>query len=436
MNSRIFNNMAWIIFSRIVQSVLALFVSMLSARYLGPANFGKINYAASIVAFVLPIMYLGINNILVQEIINNKNDEGKILGTAIVTCVFSSFICVIGIAMFGILSNGMDKVTLIVCILYSTMLIFQATELLQYWFQAKLKAKYVAVVSLIAYIVVSCYKIILLISQRSVYWFAVSNAFDYFLVSIGLFIVYNKLGGQKLSFSLKIAKRLFLKGRHYIVSSMMITIFANTDKIMLKSMINETAVGYYAVAVTCTGITSFVFRAIIDSFRPMIFEKRAENDINEYVLNLKRMYSVIIYLALAQSLIIALLSKVIVYILYGAEYLAAARPLRIIVWYTTFSYLGAARDVWILAEGKQRYLWIINLSGALMNIVLNLILIPLSGIEGAAVASLITQIFTNVIIGYIISPIRENNKIIVSSLNPKCIAEMAAYILRKLKILH
>ena len=89
----------------------------------------------------------------------------------------------------------------------------------------------------------------------------------------------------------------------------------------------------------------------------------------------------------------------------------------IIVWYTTFSYLGSARNIWVMAEGKQKYLWIMNLSGAILNIVLNLLLIPVYNIMGAAIASLITQIFTNVIIGFIIKPIRENNNLMIKALD-------------------
>ena len=88
------------------------------------------------------------------------------------------------------------------------------------------------------------------------------------------------------------------------------------------------------------------------------------------------------------------------------------------MWYTTFSYLGSVRNIWILAEGKQRYLWIINLSGALTNVVLNAVLIPVWGINGAAFASLVTQFFTNVVTGFIIKPIRGANRILVASLDP------------------
>jgi O-antigen/teichoic acid export membrane protein len=108
----------------------------------------------------------------------------------------------------------------------------------------------------------------------------------------------------------------------------------------------------------------------------------------------------------------------IIHILYGAEYDNSIGILRLAVWYTTFSYLGSARTVWILAEEKHNILWKVNLIGALCNVLLNSILIPPYGAMGAATASLITQFFTNVILGYIIKPVRENNRLMLQGINP------------------
>lgn len=113
-----------------------------------------------------------------------------------------------------------------------------------------------------------------------------------------------------------------------------------------------------------------------------------------------------------------LLAKFIVQVLYGAEYAQSANVLRIAVWYTTFSYIGTVRNIWILAEGKQKYLWIVNLGGALSNILLNWILIPIYGVCGAAIASVITQFFANIIMNWIVSPLKYNNRLIKNALNP------------------
>ena len=272
-------------------------------------------------------------------------------------------------------------------------------------------------ISLCAYGVVSGYKIFLLATGKSIYWFAVSNALDYLLIGAALIVTYRKLGGGQFRFSWEVARRMLSQSRYYIISSMMVTVFAQTDKIMLKLMIDEAATGYYSAAVACAGMTSFVFSAIIDSARPAIFEAKKEDGL-QYKNSVSTLYCVIIYLSLLQSVAMALLAKPVISILYGGQYAPATDALRLVVWYTTFSYMGSVRNIWILAEGKQKYLWIINLSGALTNVVLNALMIPYWGIMGAAAASLITQMFTNFILGFILRPISDNNRIMLKGLNP------------------
>lgn len=417
--NRIVKNAAWIIGLEISKMLISLVISMLTARYLGPSNFGLINYASSIVAFVAPIMYLGLNSTLVQEIVSKPEREGETIGTAVVMSLCSSFLCILGVISFAAIANHGEKDTIIVCALYSVLLVFQSVDLIQYYFQAKLLSKYSSLASFGAYLAVSAYKIYLLATNKSIYWFAVSNALDYMIIAAVLLIIYKRINkGSRLSFSFTAAKRMFAKSKFYIVSSLMVAIFAQTDKIMLKMMINEEATGYYSAAVACAGITGFVFSAMINSFRPVIFESKNLDD-KQFQSNMIRLYSLIIYISLAQCIVMTVFSKWIILLLYGEKYIPAISALRIAVWYTTFSYLGSVRNIWILAENKQHYLWIINLSGALANILLNYILIPILNINGAALASLLTQIFTNVIIGFLIKPIRPNNKLMLLALNPK-----------------
>ena len=430
MNNKVVKDASWIIGCKIVQSILSLFISTISARYLGPSNFGMISYAASLVAFVLPIMSLGLENILVQETIQHPEQEGEIYGTSLILSCVSSLACMVGVISFVCIINAEEKETITVCALYSFVLLAQALELMRYWFQAKYLSKYVSIISLCAYAIVSGYKVFLLVTGKNVCWFAVSNAIDFFIISFSLIFCYRKLDGQSLKFSMDCAKRMLLKSRYYIIPSMMVTIFAETDKIMLKLMLDTSATGLYSIAVTCASLTSFVFVAIIDSMRPAIFESQKLST-ESFEKNLSRLYTIVIYLSLLQSVFMTLLAKPIIYILYGNAYMPATGVLQIIVWYTTFAYLGAIRNIWILANGEQRHLWKINLSGAIGNIVLNSILIPLWGMHGAAVASLATQIFTNVVLGWIIKPIRRNNVIMLRSLNPNgLVAEVKKYLKR------
>lgn len=414
-------NAAWIIGARIVQSILALLVTMISARYFGPSGYGLINYAASIVAFFVPIMQLGLNSTLVQEIISDPNKEAETLGTALVMNVVSSIACIVGIGAFCAVVNRGEPQTIWVCVLYSMVLFFRAIEVIQYWFQAKLMSKYTSIVTLAVYIIIAVYRIVLLVMGGSIYGFAISQAIDVALIAFALLVLYRKKTNQRLTFSLECGKRMFAKSKYYIIPNLMITIFSQTDRFMLKQMINDEAVGFYSAAASCASLTSFVFVAIIDSMRPYVLEGKKQS-MDLFHERMKSLYAVVIILALSQSAFMTIFAEIVVFILYGNGYAPAVVALKIVVWYSTFSYLGAVRGVWVLAEDKQKYLWIINLAGASANVILNAALIPIWGVNGAAVASLVTQMFTNVIMGWILKPIRPSNRLMIQSLSLKFIS--------------
>ena len=203
----------------------------------------------------------------------------------------------------------------------------------------------------------------------------------------------------------------------------MVSVFGQTDKIMLKLMISDSESGHYSAAITCAGMSVFLFTAMIDSFRPVIFENKKNNHVL-YKRHTIRLYSIIIYMALIQSLVLTIMAKPVIRILYGDEYTPAINVLRIITWYSAFSYLGSARYIWFLAENKQKYIWITNLIGAVYNIIGNSMLIPRYGACGAAMASVGTQFLTNFVLGFFITPIRENGMWMLEALNPRVLYEM------------
>lgn len=428
-SGRVIKNAAWIIGGQVIKAILGVVISMFTARYLGPSNYGLINYAASIVAFVSPIMYLGLNNVLVREIVGSPGREGEILGTAISMSFTSSLFCIGGIVAFVSVANAGERETFFVCLLYSVLLIFQSADLIVYWFQAKLLSKFSSVVSLCAYILVSLYKIFLLMSGKGIYWFAISNALDYCIIAVSLNVIYRKMGKQNLRFSWKTAKDLFGKSKYYIVSNLMIVVFAQTDRIMLKLMVGDAETGYYSAAVYCASMASFVFNAIIDSIKPVAFKHKDENE-EAFERDIASLYSIIIYLALLYSVALTVFAPLAIKILYGAEYIAAVPVLQIIVWYCTASYLGGARDIWILAENKQKYLLPINAVGAGLNVVLNAILIPVLNSSGAAIASVVTQFAINIIFTSLYKPTRRTGYLMLKGCNPKTLIAMVKKVVR------
>lgn len=416
-------NAMWIVAGKVAQAVIGMVLSMLTARYMGPQNYGLINYAASMTMFLTPVAQLGLTSTLVHELIREPDKEGEILGSAILMSLVSGVLCIVGIGIFVCIATPDEPATFRVCGLYSLLLLAQGAELIQYWFQAKLLSKYTAALTLAAYTLISVYQIALLVLHKSVSWYAVAKAVEHFIIAVGLIAAYRRLGGKRLAASGRRMMQLFRGGWMYMLSGLMVMMFAQTDRIMIKNMIGDAQMGYYSAAVVCANLAEFVFLAIIDSFRPVILTDR-KRDIRRFENDMSALYSIILYLALAQSVFIAVFAKPIVRILYGSAYAPAVGALRIIVWYTAFSYIGSARTVWILAEKKQTLILVVNACGAAANIAMNAVLIPRWGIEGAAFASLVTQMLTNVGMGWILRPLRKNNELLVRGLDPRVIVQL------------
>jgi len=407
------------IVGKVIQMAFGLVISMLTARYLGPSNYGLINYAAAYTAFFASICTLGINDVIVKELIYHPDQQGMVLGTSLgLRAVSSFFSAVVIVAVSCIVDHG-EKTTIIVVALSSIGMILQIFELISYWFQSRLESKVTAIATLIAYLISSAYKISLLIRQKPVTYFALVSSIDYLCLGVIQYIQYRKRGGQKLSFSMQYGKELLSRSKHFILPGLMVSIYSQTDKLMLKPLMGETEVGYYSTAVALSGIWCFVLSAIIQSAYPSIMEASKNKDEALFRKRNIQLYAVVFYLSVLVSLIFTIFPGFIISILYGETYLPAVNPLRIITWYTAFSYLGAARTAWVVSKDRQKHLFKIYAASAVANVVLNILLIPRWGASGAAVASLTAQVFTTFVVPFFIPDMKENARMMLDAVMMK-----------------
>jgi O-antigen/teichoic acid export membrane protein len=409
-------NAGWLIGAKVYQLVINLVISMLMARYLGPSNFGLVNYAASFATLFTAICTLGIDSILVNELLQDRKRNGTQLGSAIGLRLCSSSLSVLTILGLAWALNPDEPITIQVVLLYSISLVFQSFDSINSWFQANLESKVTAAVSAAGYTVVAIYKAVLLITQRDVRWFAAAHAVEYAFVALLLLISYHRSHNrlQPIRFRPKVGFDLLSRSYHFIISGMMIALYGQMDRVMLKAMIDEEAVGYYSCASTISSFWAFILVAIIDAAKPVILAKYSE-DKRAFKLGLIRLYGAIIYLSALATIGLSVLSKPLVLIMFGQAYLPARGTLCILSCGTAFAYLGVARSIWLVPQGKQKFAKYIAACGATGNLILNLLLIPRLGIVGAAIATVSTQIFNNLILGFLMPPIRENNKLILKA---------------------
>ena len=414
-NNLIRKNASWLIGGSMFNKMVSFFISLLTARYLGPSNYGLISYAAAYTTLFFSLCTLGINSIIVKEFVDNPEKEGEIMGTTLVLQGLSSSLSIIVIFLIVFFLNYGETLTLLVVVLCSLGLFFQMMDSLKYWFQYKLMSKYAAIATTVAYVISSTYKVILLLTEKNVIWFSIATSIDYLCVALVLLFFYKKNNGPKFVFSLLKSKQLLKKSCPFIITGLMISIYGATDKLMLKNLLDEASVGYYGIAISVSTAWVFVLGAIIDSYKPVIADL-FNTDRKKYEEKNAQLYSIIFYCSIFVSIFMTILAPIGIRILYGESFLPAVNPTRICTWYVAFSYLGVARDIWIVCEGKQKKLPVIYAMSALTNVLLNAILIPLYQASGAAMASLLTQISTIVIYPLFIKDYQPNVKLILKSL--------------------
>lgn len=410
-----FGNASWLIGGKVFQMVISLVVGVITARYLGPSNYGLIGYGAAYVSFFTAFCSLGLNSVIIKDFIDNPDEQGEAIGSALVMRMASSILSAVMIVGFVSIVDKNETLTIAVVSLCSIGVIFHIFETFNFWFQSQYKSKITAIATLLAYMVTAVYKIILLILEKDVRWFAFSTSVDYIVVAVFLFIAYKKHNGARLKFSLKKSKSLLKVSYNYILSSMMIAIYGQTDKLILKQMLDESAVGYFTTATTICLMWVFVLQAIIDSMYPTILDLKNKNQ-QLYEKKNRQLYAVVFYVSCFVSLGFLVFGDLVVKILYGEEYMPSADVLKVVSWYTAFSFLGVARNAWIVSEGKQKYLKYIYGCAAVLNVVINLALIPIIGTIGAALATLITQVFTSIVLPMFIKELRPNAKLMLEAI--------------------
>lgn len=388
--SKNIRNSFWIIGEQVFQMLLAFVVGTLSARYLGPSNYGTLNYTASFVSFFINIASLCMEGVVIKKLVDHPESEGVYLGSSLFFRIISSFLSMISIAIIVYILDPGDSLKLLLAAIQSIQLFFKSFNIFDTWFQRMLKSKYTSIGKMVASISVSGYKLFLLITSKSIIWFAFSTIISDLIIAVILYIFYKREGGQSLKINITVGKEVLSESYHFVLSDMMAALYMNMDKIMIGQMMTDRDVGLYITATTISGLWAFIPVAMINSYRPTIIELKKTSE-DQYRKRLTQLYSLIIWVSIMFALISFLFAELIIKILYGMEYIDAVDALKITVWGQMFAVISMTRSVWIICENKNKYVKYYVAIGTIVNLILNFILIPTVGIVGAAVATLITN---------------------------------------------
>lgn len=383
-------NTSWMMAEQMLRIVAGLLVGIWVARYLGPEQFGLFSYVLAFTAIFAGIAKLGLDGILVRELINHPQGRDVYLGTAFWLKVIGAFmVMAIMAAVVPFTSN--DSTTNLYIFIIAAGLVFQSFEVVEFYFQSQVLAKVVSICKVIQLAMSSAIKVYLVLTQADLFWFVCVTAFDTVSLAVSYFFAY-KIRGNVIflrSFKWRVAKQLLKDSWPLILSSVVVMIYMRIDQIMIKEMLGDYDVGIYSAAVRLSEAFYFIPVLVCSSLFPAILNAKKVSD-ELYMIRMQRLYTLMIWLAVIIAVPISYMSDWLVIILYGLEYAESSTILAIHIWASIFVFLSVSSGRYLTSEGRTRKVFYRNFSGMMLNVVLNFILIPNYGIVGGAVATFLS----------------------------------------------
>jgi O-antigen/teichoic acid export membrane protein len=188
-----------------------------------------------------------------------------------------------------------------------------------------------------------------------------------------------------------------------MLSGLAIIIYMRIDQIMLREIMGTAELGYFSAAITLSSIWYFIPVMISQSVGPSIAKKRS-NDSDGYDRSINNLFSLMWWIMLPLSIVIALISSPVITTLYGKAYSESAVVLSVHVFANIPVGLGVMQGLWIVNENKNTLSLTKTAAGAISNVLLNLLLIPRYGAVGAATATVVSQSISSVFSNIFIAP--------------------------------
>jgi O-antigen/teichoic acid export membrane protein len=391
----------WLSLEKILSVVINLTVGIYVIRYLGAGSFGKLSYCLSIVGMFEAIAKLGLDAIVLRNLVQEPEATPDILGTALMLKLAASLFT---LALIEVVlpTLGSDPQNHWMTKLIALALILRTSEVIEFWFRAQVLAKPMAILGSLRLLIGSALKIGLIYGGFSLIAFVWLLLAEEVLQTIGNVVIYWRYSPRKLSpqqswlrwkfnwkFNFGRAKEMLHDSWPLILSGMMITIYMKIDQVMLGNMASNEVVGNYAAAVKFSEVWYFFPLAVCTSVFPSIMRAKQESE-QEYYAKLQQLYDLLAWIALAIAIVMTFGSGILVKVLLGQEYIAAGKILVLHIWAGPFVFLGVARSQWLMAENLTRLSFACTFLGTVVNLGLNFWLIPLYGGNGAAIATVIS----------------------------------------------
>ena len=396
----ILGNINWLTAGIIFKDIVGLFVIAWVARYLGPEQFGLMNYAIAFVVLFSSLSTLGLDNIVIRNILLRPDQKFKYIESAFILKLLGSLLMLLLSSVVIYILQPENSLVRIFVLIVGFGYIFKAFDVIDFFFQSKVEARYSVYARSLSFIVVSLIKIILILTQAPLISFILMFSLDLLVTAILLIYFYFKREAKSIfrkHITVDTMKELIRDSWPLFLSGIAVTIYSKIDQIMIGNLLGDRELGLYSSAAKLSEAWYFIPAVIMSSVFPSIL--RAKKKSKElYLKRMQLLYDVFVIFTLVIAFLVTIASPLIIRILYGNEYIEAANVLSIHIWAGPAVFLGVASGSYLVAENLTKVALMRTFVGAVINIVSNIILIPSFGIEGAAISTLISYSFATIFV--------------------------------------
>ncbi len=394
----IVKNTFWLFFGQFVSRALRAAIVIYAARVLGAEHWGAFSYALGVAAFLTIFSDIGINALITKEASRNPELKDKYLATAFWVKLALLTFCVVGVIIaLPYLTNIPEAASLMPVLL----LVFAfdtlrdlGSALCRALEKMEVEAGLVIFTNL-AIVILGFFLLIAYRTTAALAWaYAIGSGIGFFATAVALRGHY---GNILKNFSRRLIVPILSTAWPFGLMGLMGAIMLNTDIIMLGWLRTASEVGYYSVAQKLI-LLSYVFPQLIATsiFPPLARAVAADGAVAKNLL--EKSVALVILAAIPIVIIGFLLATPIITLVFGSAYTSAIPAFRLLILTILIVYPATLLGNAIFAYDKQRSFLTFVMVAIFGNAVFNLLLIPSYGIEGAATATIITQLITNALI--------------------------------------
>lgn len=400
-------NTSWMFFEYVMRLISSIFVTIYIARFLGPEQFGILSYALAIITLFLVISRFGMDSILVRDLAKNPDESKKYIGTAFILMFLASIVSILCLNILIYLFESSYEIKIYILIL-SVSILFQTLLVFDYAFQAEVKAKYSSISKSLALVVASSIKIYLVWIKAELLYFVIIYSSESIFIGLFLLIAYYKKNKVLLLpiYDSKLAKEMVQSSWPMVLAAISSILYMRIDQIMIKNMLDTNQLGIYSSAVKIYEGWIMIPYIISISLLPAIIKLKASYP-ERYIIGFTKLFSSLFWVSILVALIVSFFGEYIIIYTFGSAYIDANKVLMIVMWTGAFVALGSVSARYLTIEGMEKKIAFRTFLALIINIIANIVLIPIYGIEGAAIATLISIIFTNYVLNYIDKDLKE-----------------------------